>query len=401
MEDNNIITKVDKALAELKKGNLIIVTDNKDRENEGDLIGLSAFATPKTVNYMLQKGRGLICVPMSSERAKQLNLRSMVAENTEKFGTDFTLSVDAVDTITGVSAFDRAMTIKQLSDYSIKANNFESPGHMFPLIADDLGLAGRQGHTEAAVELAQLAGVTPVGYIVEILNPDGTMARGSDLKNIAERENLSLLSIKDIIAYKKEFMDGGMYPGATVSLPTEYGDFILKEYRNSKGDLDVPNLLLKSKNNSDVTPLVRIHSECFTGDTLGSLRCECGPQLRESLKMIHEHGGYLLYLRQEGRGIGLHEKLRTYVLQENGYDTYSANTVLGHAADERSYTDAVKILKANGVSAIRLITNNPDKVKFMENNGIHVSERVPLIIQENKNNSYYLETKKNRFGHLL
>lgn len=401
MSANLFVNKIDNALEELKKGKLIILTDDRKRENEGDLVGLASMVTPESINYMLNKGRGLICAPMTKERANQIGLKSMVQENTEKFGTDFTVSVDDVKTITGVSAYDRALTIKSLANLSYKGDKFESPGHMFPLIANDKGLKERQGHTEAAVELAKMAGVSPVSYIIEILNEDGTMAREEELQDIAVQDRLQKISIQDIVEYQKYFDEINLKVGTTVDLPSVYGDFMLKEYKATYGDIDHPNFLVKSKKKMDKVPLVRIHSECFTGETLGSLRCECGPQLHESLRMIDREGGYLLYLRQEGRGIGIHEKLKAYVLQENNFDTYDANEVLGHSADERNYSEAVKILKVNKLTKIKLITNNPDKVNYLKENGIEVVERIPLIIGENSNNKNYLKTKKDKFNHLL
>ncbi|MCM0598424.1 GTP cyclohydrolase II [Periweissella fabalis] len=392
------VTRVKNALAAMKQGQLIIVADDAQREHEGDLIGLAAFVSDTTVNQMLTLGRGLLCVPMSAPRATKLGLTPMVSTNTEKFGTKFTVSVDHKDTVTGVSVADRTATIKALADGQSLATDFERPGHILPLIAEEGGVLVRPGHTEAAVDLAKLAGVPPVSYIIEILNSDGTMAREAQLATIAKDNQLIQISIQDIITYRHVTNDAVLQPGPTVKIPSEYGNFKLTAFPNSVGE---PDLLIASQKVSTGIPLVRLHSECFTGDVLGSQRCECGPQLHAALQAVDVEGGYIIYLRQEGRGIGLTAKLQAYTLQEGGFDTYDANTFLGHLADARSYEHAAAILKAQGITQVRLLTNNPEKIADLEHHGIQVVERVPLQVGENANNEAYLATKKSKFNHML
>lgn len=392
------VTRVKNALAAMKQGQLVIVADDAQREHEGDLIGLAAFVSDTTINQMLTIGRGLLCVPMSAQRADELALTPMVSDNTEKFGTKFTLSVDHKDTVTGVSVADRTMTVKALADGQSVATDFERPGHIFPLIADDGGVLVRPGHTEAAVDLAKLAGVPPVSYIIEILNPDGTMAREAQLATIAQVNELIQISIQDIITYRQVTDDVSLQPGPTVSLPSAHGNFNLTAFPNPVGE---PDLLIASQKVSAGVPLVRMHSECFTGDVLGSQRCECGPQLHAALAAIDAKGGYVIYLRQEGRGIGLAAKLQAYTLQEGGFDTYDANTFLGHPVDARTYEHAAAILKAQGITQVRLLTNNPEKIADLEKHGIEVVERVPLQVGKNVNNEAYLATKKTKFNHML
>lgn len=392
------VARVKNALAAMKQGALVIVADDAQREHEGDLIGLAAFVSEATINQMLTLGRGLLCVPMTAQRATDLALTPMVSDNTEKFGTKFTLSVDHKATVTGVSVADRKMTVKALADGQSVAADFERPGHIFPLIAEDGGVLVRPGHTEAAVDLAKLAGVPPVSYIIEILNPDGTMAREAELTEIARTNNLLQISIQDIITYREVTEDMVLQPGPTVKLPSSHGNFNLTAYPNPAGE---PDLLIASQKVSADVPLVRLHSECFTGDVLGSQRCECGPQLHAALAAIDAQGGYVVYLRQEGRGIGLAAKLQAYTLQEGGFDTYDANTFLGHAPDARTYEHAAAILKAQGITQVRLLTNNPEKIADLEKHGIRVVERVPLQVGENANNEAYLATKKAKFKHML
>lgn len=392
------IKRVNEAIKALKRGELVIVADDKNREHEGDLIGLAAFVTPTSINQMLKIGRGLICVPMASKRAQQLDLPLMTAQNTEKYGTQFTVSVDHVATTTGVSAFDRATTIRQLANLSAVGTDFEKPGHVFPLVADDGGILARQGHTEAGVELAKIAGVPPVAYIVEILNADGTMAREAELAQLATRENLQQLNIADIVEYRQAERNLSLEKGTTVQLPTEYGDFTLTEYANIAKE---PDLLLSSTKTPVDIPLVRIHSECATGDVFGSKRCECGPQLHQAMTEIGQQGGNLIYLRQEGRGIGLSEKLKAYVLQEQGFDTFDANVYLGHQPDERNYEKAAQILQSQGINKIKLMTNNPEKVVELEKYGIEVVERIPLVVGINSINQRYIDTKIQKFNHSI
>lgn len=394
----NSIDKVKTAVQAMRAGKLVIVADDADREHEGDLIGLAAFVSEATINQMLTIGRGLLCVPMTKDRAQALALAPMVSENTEKFGTKFTLSVDHKATVTGVSVADRMQTIKALADGQSQADDFERPGHIFPLIAEDDGVLARNGHTEAAVDLAKIAGVPPVAYIIEILNPDGTMAREAQLQQLATEHGLAQLTIQDIINYRQHLASLKLTAGPTVKLPSAHGNFNLTAYPNDVGE---PDLLIASAKISGKVPLVRLHSECFTGDVLGSQRCECGPQLHAALAAINQAGGYVLYLRQEGRNIGLLAKLQAYALQEGGFDTYDANTFLGHPADGREYSHAAAMLKAQGITKIRLLTNNPAKIADLEAHGIEVVERVPLIVGENDHNAQYLATKAERFHHML
>ncbi|MBS9338145.1 3,4-dihydroxy-2-butanone-4-phosphate synthase [Fructobacillus sp. M2-14] len=392
------IARVRLALEELKKGQLVILTDDADREHEGDLVGLAAFVKPETVNFALKEARGVLCVPMSADRAKTLALPQMVDDNTEKFATKFTVSVDHVKGTTGVSAFDRAHTIQALSNESVGPESFESPGHIFPLVADENGVLARTGHTEGAVDLAKLAAVPPVAYIIEILADDGRMAREKQLAEFASRHNLVQLSIADIVYYRKWLADLNLVEGARATLPSTFGNFEVTAYEGSKNE---PDLFVQSQTRPTRFPLVRIHSECLTGDVFGSKRCECGPQLHLALKKIEEYGGALLYMRQEGRGIGLWNKLKTYVLQQNGYDTYEANRMLGHKPDERQYKKAAQMLKQAGLTEVALLTNNPDKVAALEKEGIVVKEQVPLVTGIEPENRFYLQTKKDKFHHLF
>lgn len=398
VEIKKSIDKVTTAIAAMRDGQLVIVADDADREHEGDLIGLAAFVSDEKINEMLTIGRGLLCVPMSRERAHELELTSMVSDNTEKFGTKFTLSVDHKATVTGVSVADRVMTVKALADGQSVAADFERPGHIFPLIAEDGGVLARNGHTEAAVDLAKIAGVPPVAYIIEILNADGTMAREAELATLAKQTGLVQLTIQDIVNYRQHLAELDIVAGPTVKLPSDYGNFNLTAYPNATGE---PDLLIASQRVSSEIPLVRLHSECFTGDVLGSQRCECGPQLHAALDAINEQGGYVIYLRQEGRNIGLAAKLQAYALQEGGFDTYDANTFLGHPADGREYSHAAAILKAQGITQIRLLTNNPEKIADLQQHGIEVVQRVPLIVGKNENNERYLATKASKFHHMF
>lgn len=391
--------KVKTAVKELKKGKLIILSDDKKREHEGDLVGLASFVTAATVNEALSIARGVLAVPITKSRADELGLDQMTTHNSEKFGTKFTVSVDHIDSTTGVSAYERAATIKNLANLSTTSVDFETPGHIFPLVAEDGGVLTRQGHTEGAVELAKIAGVPPVAYIIEILAQDGTMAREKELKELAKKHDIFQLSMQDLINYREDQKQAGIDEGPTVYLPTQYGDFHLTEF--SVNDEEKSDLLIQSSRSFDQIPLVRLHSECLTGEIFGSQRCECGPQLREALKTIKKQGGALVYLRQEGRGIGLHEKLKSYVLQENKFDTYDANVHLGHLPDERDYKKAAKILKISGLTKIRLLTNNPDKVQSLIDEGIEVIEQVPLITGINDKNEQYMQTKKEKFNHKL
>lgn len=391
--------KIEQALTELKQGHLIIIADSTDREAEGDMVGLAEYVTPAMVNQMVTKARGLLCVPMSREYAARLGLHKMVTTDTDAFGTAFTISTDAKSTTTGISAFDRAATIKQLAQPTSQPTDFYHPGHIFPLIARTNGVLARSGHTEAAVDLAKLAGATPVAYICEILKKDGTMARRKELKAFAEGSQMSLITVDELIAYRQAQTALTVTP--VVKLPTKYGDFMLEAFSD---DPEQEPALLLSKGKLDGTAplLLRLHSECLTGDVFKSQRCDCGAQLEQALQQIQQAGrGAVLYLRQEGRGIGLLNKLKAYRLQEQGYDTVEANTKLGFAADQRDYALAARILQQKGVQQVRLLTNNPDKISQLTQLGITVTQRVPLEIPATVYDRQYLVTKKNKFHHLL
>lgn len=387
------VKKIQSAIDHLKKGGLVIVMDDLDREAEGDLVGLASKATPEKVNFMTKYARGLMCVPMAPAVAKRLALPQMTVTNTDPFGTAFTISVDHKSTTTGISAFDRWRTISHLADPKAQSEDFYKPGHLFPLVAKENGVLERNGHTEAAVDLAKLAGEEPVAYICEILKANGEMARSKELHEKAAEFSLPIITIKDLQEYRRNMVS---QPVEEVHLPSEYGDFRLRHFAGN-------NLALVKGDISGEKPvMVRLHSECFTGDVLGSLRCDCGPQLHAAMRQINTAGrGIVLYLRQEGRGIGLENKLRAYHLQEHGYDTVEANEKLGFKADERQYRVAAKILRQLGVKKIDLLTNNPDKIDQLEAAGITVHNRLPLEIRPNKYDRRYLVTKKNKFHHLL
>ncbi len=385
--------KVQEAIHQLRRGGLVIVMDDLDREAEGDLVGLASKATPAKVNFMTKYARGLMCVPMAPAVAQRLGLHQMIADNTDPFGTAFTVSVDHQSTTTGISAYDRWRTINQLANPVSHYGDFYHPGHIFPLVAKENGVLERNGHTEAAVDLAKLAGEEPVAYICEILKSDGTMARSKELHDMADEFSLPIISIKDIQEYRRSVVS---QPINTVHLPTDYGDFDLQYFPG--GNL----ALIKGNLSGDAPVLCRIHSECLTGDVFGSMRCDCGHQLHQAMKQIAENGrGILLYLRQEGRGIGLANKLRAYHLQEKGYDTAEANEQLGFQPDERDYQTAANMLHQLGVNKINLLTNNPDKIDQLTTDGIAVIHRVPLEIPANRYDKRYLQTKKEKFHHLL
>ncbi|AKP67863.1 bifunctional 3,4-dihydroxy-2-butanone-4-phosphate synthase/GTP cyclohydrolase II [Companilactobacillus ginsenosidimutans] len=401
MTSTEIIEKVENALTELKKGNLIIVADSPDRESEGDMIGLADFATGENVNTMIKHARGLLCVPMSPEYAQRLKLKPMVPDGEDAYGTAFTISTDAKTTTTGISAFDRAKTINALADPSSSYDDFYHPGHIFPLVAAGNGIFERTGHTEAAVDLAKLAGGSPVAYICECVKESGTMARLKDLRVIAEKNNLELITIEDIIEYRRMKDTSYIEEIADVNLPSKYGDFKMKAFKVN--ETDEPTLLIYNGEINGADPLLfRMHSECLTGDILGSKRCDCGQQLETALRAIEKNGsGAVLYLRQEGRGIGLANKLKAYELQEQGYDTVEANIKLGFKPDEREYGLAASILKMENIDHVQLMTNNPDKIEKLEQLGIKVDRRIPIETKPIKENIRYLETKKIKFHHLL
>lgn len=391
---------VEEAIYDLMDGKVVIVVDNEDRENEGDFIALAEKATPEVVNFMATHGRGLICVPMFEERARELDLHLMVEHNTDPHGTAFTVSVDFKTNKTGISAYERADTIRALIDPHSKRRDFKRPGHIFPLIAKKGGVLRRAGHTEAAVDLARMSGAYPAGVICEVMNEDGSMARVPQLRELADQHQLKLITIKDLIQYRNK-KDTLIQREAEVNLPTEYGTFRVIAYSNlvdSKEHLAI----VKGEITPDKPTLVRVHSECLTGDLFGSYRCDCGPQLHAALKQIEEQGeGVLVYMRQEGRGIGLINKLKTYNLQDQGYDTIEANEMLGFKADLRDYGIGAQILKDVGVRKMRLLTNNPLKRKGLEGYDLRIVERVPLQTHIHEENRRYMETKKMKMGHFL
>lgn len=391
---------VEEALEDLKAGKIIIVVDDEDRENEGDVVVLADYATPENINFMAKYARGLICTPITQALANELHLHAMVSNNTDNHQTAFTVSIDHVDTTTGISAYERSHTIMKLLDESAKADDFRRPGHIFPLIAKDNGVLERRGHTEAAVDLAMLCGATKVGVICEIMGDDGTMATGDELEQFAETHALKVITIEALVQYRfaKETV---VKREASVAMPTEYGDFQLIGYSNSL-DSDEHVALVKGHPQAEDAPLVRVHSSCVTGDIFHSKRCDCGSQLQQAMQQIEQAGnGIILYMQQEGRGIGLINKLRAYELQEQGYDTVEANEKLGFLPDERNYALSAHILRDLGVKKVRLLTNNPDKITSLEAYGIEVIERIPIEVTPLAENAFYMQTKKEKMQHIL
>ncbi len=401
---DDVFASPEEAINMIKEGRMIIVVDDEDRENEGDLLMAASKVTRESINFMTKYGRGLVCVPLTEEKAKQLELEPMVLHSTDPHGTAFTISVDAKEgTTTGISAEDRAITARLLASPEAKPSDFRRPGHMFPLIARKGGVLKRAGHTEAAVDLARLAGLEPVGVICEIMNDDGTMARLPQLIEFAKKFDLKIMTIKDLIRYR-HMRDKLVERVSTVKLPTEYGNFIAHAYRWILDD-DPDRLhiaLVKGEVREEDDVLVRVHSECLTGDVFGSLRCDCGAQLHKAMEMVEREGkGIVLYMRQEGRGIGLYKKLKAYELQEKGMDTVEANIKLGVSPDLRDYGVGAQILFDLGVRKLRLMTNNPKKVIGLAGYGLKIVERVPIEVEPNPYNSDYLRTKKEKMGHLL
>lgn len=395
---------IEDAILDIKKGKIVIVVDDEDRENEGDFVMAAEKVTPEAINFMATHGRGLICAPITSKRAKELQLELMIKSNDALHGTAFTISVDSVNAGTGISAADRAKTVEALINPSTRVEELLRPGHIFPLIAKDGGVLIRNGHTEAAVDLAVLAGLKGAGVICEIQNEDGSMARVKELAKIALRFNLKLITIKDLVNYR---IKNEIYVNETVSInfPNEYGTFKLHMFENSLDKKEQHLALVKGEVNNEVDErpvLVRIHSECFTGDLFGSKRCDCGDQLKKSMRMMEEEGrGILIYLKQEGRGIGLLNKIKAYDLQDKGYDTVTANHKLGFEADLRQYGFAAQILKKFGIKKVKLLTNNPGKLLDLLKFGIEISQRISLEVEPNELNLHYLETKRDKLGHII
>ncbi|MDQ1265301.1 MAG: 3,4-dihydroxy 2-butanone 4-phosphate synthase / cyclohydrolase [Bacteroidota bacterium] len=392
---------IEEALEDLVSGKMIIVMDDEDRENEGDLICASELTTPQIVNFMSSKAKGLICVAITPERAEELKLDVMVRDNSALHDTKFTVSVDYLHgTSTGISVFDRAATIRALANLSTKPEDLGRPGHIFPLISAHEGVLRRAGHTEAAVDLMRLAGLKASGVLCEILNEDGTMARLPQLQVFSKEHDLKIITVKDLIAYRSK-KDCYVQCVATAKLPSKFGEFDVKVYQNVIDEKEHV-ALVKGTWAEDEPISVRVHSECLTGDVFGSMRCDCGSQLHAAMRMIEKAGkGVILYMRQEGRGIGLVNKVKAYALQEKGFDTVEANQKLGFQADPRDYGIGAQILSSLGVRKMRLITNNPQKRVGLESYGLDVIERIPIEIEPNEVNKEYLMTKKNKLGHLL
>ena len=399
--EQNIKKHIESALEDFKAGKFVIVVDDEDRENEGDFITAAEMITAEKVNFMLQYGRGVLCAPITISRARELELSHQVEENTSMLGTPFTVTVDLLEgCTTGVSAHDRAATIRALADPASKSSDFGRPGHINPLYAQDKGVLRRAGHTEAAIDLARLSGLQPAAALIEILNPDGTMARMPQLEKVAEEHGMKIITIRDLIAYRLE-RESLVERGSEADLPTEWGHFRIIPFRQISNGLEHV-AIIKGTWEEGEPILVRMHSSCATGDIFGSCRCDCGAQLHRSMQMIEEAGkGAVVYLMQEGRGIGLMNKIAAYVLQENGDDTVDANIHLGFKADERDYGVGAQILRSLGLQKIRLITNNPVKRVGLEGYGLEIVENIPIVVEPNKYNKRYLETKRVRMGHKL
>ena len=399
--NNFKLNTIEEALEDFKEGKFLIVVDDEDRENEGDFIIAAEKITPEAVNFMLKNGRGVLCAPITMSRCKELDLAPQVSSNTSLLGTPFTVTIDKVEGCsTGVSTADRAATIKALASPDSKPETFARPGHINPLYAQDNGVLRRAGHTEASIDLARLSGLYPAAALIEIMNEDGTMARLPQLMEIAKEHNLKIISIKDLIEYRLR-LESTVEQGEEVDMPTEFGHFHLIPFRQKSNGLEHV-ALIKGEWKEDEPILVRVHSSCMTGDIFGSQRCDCGSQLHEAMKLINETGkGVIVYLNQEGRGIGLMNKMRAYKLQEEGMDTVDANLCLGFKADERDYGVGAEILRKVGVHKMRLITNNPVKRIGLESYGLTITEIVGIEIEPNNHNSRYLHTKAERMGHTL
>ncbi len=402
MKKETVLSTIEEALEDIREGKIIIVVDDEDRENEGDFVCAAETITPEQVNFMLHNGRGVLCTPLTISRCAELQMDMMVGDNTSMLGTPFTVSVDLIGDgcTTGVSATDRAKTIRALVDPETKPEQLGRPGHIFPLRAKDRGVLRRPGHTEAAIDLTRLAGMREGGVLIEIMNEDGTMARMPELIEVAKKYSMKIISIADLIAYRLE-RESLVERGERVKLPTAYGDFDLVPFRQkSNGAEHVA--LIKGEWAEDEEVLVRMHSSCLTGDILGSCRCDCGAQLQTSMRMVDEAGkGAIVYLMQEGRGIGLLNKIKAYKLQEEGLNTVDANIQLGFKADERDYGVGANILREIGVKRIKLLTNNPQKRIGLEGYGLSIVENIPIVIKPNAHNIKYLETKERDMGHKL
>lgn len=395
------LSPIEEALEDFRQGKFVIVVDDEDRENEGDFITPAEMITPEKVNFMLSHGRGVLCAPITNQRARELELDHQVQENTSMLGTPFTVTIDLLEgCTTGVSAHDRAATIRALADPSRKPSDFGRPGHINPLYAQDKGVLRRAGHTEAAIDLARLAGLQPAAALIEILNEDGTMARMPQLRQVAREHGLKIISIRDLIAYRLK-QESLVERGVEADMPTEYGHFRIVPFRQKSNGLEHV-VLYKGQWKEDEPLMVRMHSSCMTGDIFGSSRCDCGEQLHQAMRMIEKEGkGMVVYLSQEGRGIGLMNKIAAYRLQEQGDDTVDANIHLGFQPDEREYGVGAQILREMGVGKIRLITNNPVKRVGLESYGLEIVENIPIVVQPNEYNRRYLETKRIRMGHKL
>lgn len=395
------LNTIEEAIADFREGKFVIVVDDEDRENEGDLIIAAEKVTPEKINFMLKNARGVLCAPITVSRCEELDLPHQVTNNTSVLGTPFTVTIDKLEGCsTGVSAADRAATIRALADPSSTPETFGRPGHINPLYAQEKGVLRRAGHTEACVDMCRLSGLYPAAALMEIMNDDGTMARLPELREMADAHNIKLISIADLIAYrlKKESI---VEKGEEVDMPTIYGHFRLIPFRQKSNGLE-HIALIKGDVTTEDPVLVRVHSSCATGDIFGSMRCDCGDQLHEALRMIEKEGqGAVIYLNQEGRGIGLMDKMRAYKLQEDGMDTVDANICLGHQADERDYGVGAQILRHLGITKMRLISNNPVKRVGLEAYGLSVVENVPIEIKPNPYNEFYMKTKKERMGHIL
>ena len=395
------INTIEEALEDFREGKFLIVVDDEDRENEGDFIIAAEKITPEAVNFMLKNGRGVLCTPLPISRCKELELERQVSNNTSMLGTPFTVTVDYLEgCTTGVSIHDRAATIRALADPTVKPEAFGRPGHINPLYAQERGVLRRAGHTEASIDLARLAGLYPAAALIEIMNEDGTMARMPDLQLVAQKYGIKIITIKDLIAYRLQ-KESIVEKGEEAFLPTHYGDFKIIPFRQKSNGLEHV-ALIKGEWDKDEPVLVRVHSSCMTGDIFGSCRCECGEQLHKAMELGEKEGkGAIVYLNQEGRGIGLMDKIRAYKLQEEGLDTVDANLHLGYKADERDYGVGASILREIGITKMRLMSNNPVKRIGLEGYGLEIVENVPIEIEKNQYNEQYLKTKKERMGHTL